>query len=62
MEFKNVVGLLVEGKSYEEVKRLAQTENLFAASTPARANQVYSTVTARVKSLNDSFYPIFIKG
>lgn len=62
MEFKSVVKLLAEGKSYEEIKELAQNENLFATSTPARSNQIYSTVTARIKALDESFYPVFIKG
>jgi len=62
MEFKSVVKLLSEGKSYKEIKELAQNKNLFAASTPARANQIYSTVSARIKSLDKSFYPVFING
>lgn len=39
-----------------------QEENLFATSTPLRASQIYHTVTARIKSLDDSFYPIFLEG
>lgn len=62
MEFKNVVKLLAEEKSYQEIKELVQNENLFAATTPARARQIYSTVTARIKSLDDSFWPIFLNG
>ncbi|MCI8860129.1 MAG: DUF1819 family protein [Lachnospiraceae bacterium] len=62
MEFKKVVRLLTEGKSYQEIKEVVENENLFAAATPARARQIYSTVTARIKSLDDSFYPIFLKG
>ena len=62
IEFKKVVRLLTEGKSYQEIKEVVENENLFAAATPARARQIYSTVTARIKSLDDSFYPIFLKG
>lgn len=60
MEFKSAVKLLAEGKSFEEIKRLALNENLFAASTPARGKQIYHTVTARIKSLDESFYSIFV--
>ena len=62
MEFKSIVKLLSEGKTYEEVKYLVENENLFATSTPARASQIYSTVTARIKSMDESFYPIFLNG
>lgn len=59
MEFRKVVELRGEGKTYEDIKRLSQEENLFATSTPARAKQICSTVTTRVQSLDDSFYPVF---
>lgn len=62
MEFKNVVRLLAEGRSYQEIKEAVEDENLFAAATPARAKQIYSTVTARIKSLDESFCPIFLAG
>lgn len=62
MEFRNEVKLLSEGKSFEEIKELCQTENFFTASTPDRALQIYSTVTARIKALGDSFYPVFLNG
>lgn len=60
MEFKSAVKILAEGKSFEEIKRLAFNENLFAASSPARRNQIYHTVTARIKSLDESFYSVFV--
>lgn len=59
MEFRKVVELRGEGKTYEDIKQLSQEENLFATSTPARAKQICSTVTTRVQSLDDSFYPVF---
>ncbi|MCI8326512.1 MAG: DUF1819 family protein [Lachnospiraceae bacterium] len=62
LEFKHGVELLAEGKTYKEIKELVQDENIFATSTPARANQIYSTVTARIKSLDPSFYTIFVNG
>ncbi|MCC8356384.1 MAG: DUF1819 family protein [Oscillospiraceae bacterium] len=62
MEFRKVVELRSQGKAYEEIKQLSQDENLFAAPTPARAKQICSTVTTRVQSLDDSFYPVFSEG
>lgn len=62
MEFRKVVQLRNDGKSFEEIKRINQEENLFGTRTPARAQQIYNTVSARVRSLDESFYPIFVHG
>ena len=59
MEFRKVVALRLAGKSWEEIKRLSENENIFGAPTRTRATQIFNTVSARVKSLDDSFYPIF---
>ena len=59
MEFRKVVSLRFEGKSWEEIKRLNEEENVFGAPTPARAKQIFNTVSARVKALDDSFCGIF---
>ncbi len=60
MEFRKEVQLLTAGKTFEEIKQLSEEENLFGASTPARAKMIYSTVTARIKSLDESFYAPFL--
>ena len=59
MEFRKVVSLRSEGKTWEEIKRLNEEENIFGAPTTLRATQIFNTVSARVKSLDDSFYPVF---
>lgn len=59
MEFRKVVSLRFEGKTWEEIKRLNEEENIFGAPTVLRATQIFNTVSARVKSLDDSFYPVF---
>ena len=60
MEFRKEVQMLASGKSFDEIKELNDEENIFGASTPARAKMIYSTVTARIKSLDESFYPLFL--
>lgn len=60
MEFCKVVGLLASGKSFDEVRKLNREENLFSAPTVLRANQIYSTVSGRIKMLDESFYQIFL--
>ena len=60
MEFRKVVTLRNEGKIWEEIKKASEEENLFGAPTPARAKQIWNTVSARTKALDDSFYPIFM--
>ena len=61
VEFRKVVDLLEQGKSIDEIRTLALNENLFAAPTALRASQIYSTVTGRIKSLDQSFVPLFQK-
>ena len=60
MEFRKVVTLRNEGKTWEEIKKASEEENLFGAPTPSRAKQIWNTVSARTKALDDSFYPIFM--
>lgn len=62
MEFRNEVKLLSEGKSFEDIKELCRNENIFAASTPERAAQIFNTVSSRIKAMGDSFYPVFLNG
>ena len=61
IEFRKVVELLYEGKNIDQIKSLALNENLFAAPTTLRANQIYHTVTGRIKSLDRSFIPLFTR-
>lgn len=60
MEFRKTVQLLSECNSFADIKKLNEEENIYAAPTKARAQQIYSTVRARVKTLDESFYPIFL--
>ncbi|KAI4451655.1 hypothetical protein C823_006215 [Eubacterium plexicaudatum ASF492] len=62
MEFRNEVKLLSEGKSFEDIKDLCRSENIFAASTKERATQIFNTVSSRIKAIGDSFYPVFLDG
>ena len=58
-EFRKVIQLLNEGRSWDEIKRLTLDENLFGAPTNARAKQILTTVSDRVKSLDEGFYRLF---
>lgn len=60
MEFRKVMQLLSEGKSFEEIKMVNQEENIFGAPTIARATQIYNTVSARIKTLDKSIYELFV--
>jgi hypothetical protein len=61
MEFRKVVQLLSEGKTFEDIKRLSEEENLFGAPSKARAKSIYSVTVARVKALDESFIPVFLE-
>ena len=60
VEFRKMVQLLHDGKNMDEVKALAQRENIFAAPTALRSNQIFNTVAGRIKSLKQSFIPVFL--
>lgn len=60
MEFRKTVQLLKDGKTYADIKKLNEEENIYAASTKARAQVIFSTVTARIKTLDPSFYQVFL--
>ena len=59
MEFRKVASLRSDGLSWEEIKECNKKENMFGAPTPLRQNQIWSTVSGRMKCLDDSFYPVF---
>lgn len=60
MEFRKAVQLLEQGRTFNEIKELSARENIFGASTPTRAAEIQSTITARIKCLDSSFYPLFL--
>lgn len=59
MEFRKVVSLRSEGMSWDDIRILNEKENIFGAPTSLRATQIFQTASARVKSLDESFYPVF---
>lgn len=61
LEYKKFVKLLSEGESYETIKQKSEEENIFGASTPARAKQIYTTVSKRVQALQQEFQEIFLR-
>lgn len=60
VEFRKTVQLLEQGRTFDEIKELSATKNIFGASTPARAAIIQSTIAARIKSLDSSFYQLFL--
>ncbi len=62
MEFKKAVQLLDNGNTFEEIRALNKSDNIFGCPTQARATQIFNTVSARIRSLDSSFYPVFMNG
>ena len=60
IEFRKTVQFLADGKSFLEIKQMNERENIYGASTKARAQMIYSTVAARIKMLDPSFYDVFL--
>ena len=58
-EFRQTVKLLNDGRSFEEIRNLVMDDNLYSASSAARAKQIFATVSARINELDSSFYRVF---
>lgn len=58
-EFRRTVLFLQSGQTAQALRRLAQEENFFAASTPLRGRQIYFTVCARAQSLPEPLRALF---
>lgn len=59
MEFRKVVELLASCNTLEEIKEMNKNENIFGAPTVTRANQIFVTVSGRIKTLDKSFVEVF---
>ena len=59
MEFRKVVSLLAAGKTLEEIKEINKKENIFGAPTTLRSEQIFNTVSGRIKVMDKSFIEIF---
>ncbi len=59
LEFRKVVGLMAEEKSLEEIKEINQKENIFGAPTTLRSEQIFSTVSGRIRVLDENFVKVF---
>lgn len=58
-EFRQTVKLLNDGRSLDDIRKLVLEDNLYSASSVARAKQIFSTVTSRINELDSSFYRVF---
>lgn len=59
LEFKQVMQLLNDGMTFQEIKEKNKNENIFGTRTPARGEQIFNTVSARIKCLDKSIYSLF---
>ncbi|MCL2124488.1 MAG: DUF1819 family protein [Oscillospiraceae bacterium] len=60
-EFRKVVALLGSGKTIEEIRVLAERDNIFSAASQMRSKQIFSTVSTRIRSLPQGFCGAFDK-
>lgn len=59
MEFRKVVSLLAMGKTLEEIKEINKKENIFGAPTTLRSEQIFNTVSGRIRMMDKSFIEVF---
>ena len=59
-EFRKVMQMLDRGYSMSEIRELNLRENIFSASTPLRAKQIFQTVSGRVLALDADICALFL--
>jgi hypothetical protein len=60
-EFRIIVTLLNDGNKLEDIKILAENDNIFSAATQARSKQIFNTVAMRVSGFPDNIYDTFLR-
>ena len=58
-EFRKISSLLQSGKSMHKIKELAEEDNIFSAATLMRSKQIFTTVSNRVTSIQDTLLNSF---
>lgn len=58
-EFRKVMQMLDRGYSMSKIRELNLRENIFSASTPLRAKQIFQTVSGRVLALDANISVLF---
>lgn len=58
-ELRQAVALLADGKSFADIKKLSEEENVFNARSASRANEIRQAVERRLKAVGPSFYAFF---
>lgn len=59
-EFRKVMQMLDRGYSMSEIRELNLRENIFSASTPLRAKQIFQMVSGRVLALDADICALFL--
>lgn len=60
VEMRNIIKLLNEDKSAEEIKRLCIEENFFGAANDYRAKRMYGYIWNRTKKLDKTLIELFL--
>lgn len=62
IEFKKIIILRNEGKSWDDIKDLCLNDNLLGISKEYRARRIYGYLKSRVDTLDEGLINIFIDG
>jgi hypothetical protein len=60
-EFRKIISLLQSGESIKNIKELVENDNVLLSVTPMRSKQIFTTVSARIKSLCDRYIDLFME-
>lgn len=60
IEFKSLIKLRYEGKSWDDIKALCLNENLLGISKEYRAKRIFGYLKNRIEAIEDGYLEIFI--
>ncbi|SHJ69230.1 Putative inner membrane protein [Dethiosulfatibacter aminovorans DSM 17477] len=60
VEFKQFIKLRVEGRSWDEIKKLCLEDNLLGISKPYRAKRIFGYLKNRVEALDNGILDLFL--
>lgn len=59
-ETKQCIELLRDGRSFDDIKELSQSENIFNAASASRADNIRVVTARRLKAVNEEFLDFFL--
>ncbi len=59
-EMKTAIEYLAQGKTFADLQRMSDEENLFSAASPSRAKEIFNLLKRRLSKVNQEFFLFFL--